>query len=150
MSARIRLFACVALLAAATVFPAAARQQQTSSVHGSWTATAGARPAFQGTWSAELRAKTPNAAAGAWTLVDNRGRVVADGTWSATRTAGSWSGAWSARASGGPARSGTWRADVEGRPTTFADLLRSTLEKQLTGAWRSAGRQGRWFLTAEP
>ena len=121
-----------------------------SSLRGSWAATIGTRPALQGTWSAVLQEDTPNAAAGTWTLVDARDRVVAQGTWSATRTEGKWRGAWSARASaGGRVRSGTWSADVTPGPGNLAELLRSTLEKQLTGAWRSAGLQGSWALRAQ-
>ncbi|HWK09124.1 MAG TPA: hypothetical protein VNR64_03685, partial [Vicinamibacterales bacterium] len=134
----IRALVCAALLAVAPIRAAIAQQPSVSSIRGSWTATVGTRPAFQGTWSAELRESTPDAATGTWTLVDAGGRVAAQGTWSATRTAGTWSGAWSARASNGPARSGTWRADAQRGAASFRELLRSTLEKQLTGAWRSA------------
>jgi hypothetical protein len=135
------------LMALATV--AAAQAQQRSTVRGSWAATIGSRPALQGTWSAELRTSSPETAQGTWTLIDASGNVVANGTWSASRAPDSWSGTWSARASsGGRTRSGTWRADVKQKPSTFADLLRSTLESQLSGSWRSGGLQGRWALTA--
>jgi hypothetical protein len=128
---------------------ATAQQQAVSSLRGSWSATVGARPALQGTWSAELHSTSPNSATGAWALVGAGGRIAARGTWSATRTAGIWSGAWSARASTGAPRSGTWRAEVARGPATFTDLLRSTIEQQLNGSWRSAGLQGRWALRAD-
>ncbi|HTL44784.1 MAG TPA: hypothetical protein VL262_10640 [Vicinamibacterales bacterium] len=137
----------VALLLAFVAGSAGVAQENTGSrLRGSWAASVGTRPALQGTWTAEVQANAPNRATGAWTLVDSGARIVASGTWSATRTAGRWSGTWSARASSGAARSGTWQADVEGSPSSFADLLRSTVEKQLAGAWRSAGLQGTWAL----
>ena len=123
-------------------------QQPVTSLRGSWSATIGSRPALQGTWSAELQEKTPEAASGTWTLVGAGNTVVARGTWSATRTRGAWSGSWAARAADGASRSGTWRADANGAAKTFADLLRSSLETQLSGTWRSAGLQGRWALRA--
>jgi hypothetical protein len=132
-----------------TIPAAAARQQPASSLRGTWAATIGTKPALQGSWSAQLRAESPEAAAGTWTLFGANGKAAAQGTWSATRTAGTWSGTWSARGAGSDTlRSGTWRADVEHAPATFADLLRSTLETQVTGAWHSAGLQGRWALRA--
>jgi hypothetical protein len=139
--------AVLLLMAFASSTPA--QEQQRTSLRGSWAATMGTRPALQGTWSAELRTSSPEAAQGTWTLLDARGNVTANGTWSASRTPDSWSGTWSARASsGGRTRSGTWRADVKHGPSTFADLLRSTIETQLSGSWRSGGLHGRWSLRA--
>ena len=142
----------VCLFTLTLMLPLAA-QQPASSLRGTWTASIGAKPAFQGTWSADVQTNTPNGATGSWTLIDQGRRIVAEGTWSAVKNAGSWSGSWSARIlppggrGGGQVRSGTWRADVQpGGPKTFADLLQSTIEKQFTGAWRSAGLQGRWWL----
>jgi len=126
-------------------------------LRGTWTASVGQTPSFQGTWTADIQANTPNAATGSWTLLNQANQIVAQGTWSAVKAARGWSGTWSARvlppggrvAGSGRIRSGSWRADVApGGPSTFADLLRSTLERQLTGAWRSGGLQGRWTLRA--
>lgn len=146
--ARTLLLVCLLASALAAPAPDANAQDAVTSLRGSWSATIGNRPALQGTWSAELQEKTPNAASGTWTLVGAGGTVVARGTWTATKTSGAWSGAWAARAAGGGSRSGTWRADAGGGAKTFAGLLRSSLETQLTGAWRSGGLQGRWALKA--
>ena len=150
MRALIWVVAGTALLITSSVASAASQEQKSSSLRGSWSATVGTRPALQGTWTAQLQSTGPNRATGTWTLVDTGGRIVARGTWAATRAAGSWTGTWSARTSAGATRSGAWRADVEGGPSTFADLLRSTVQKQLTGAWNSAGLHGAWALSANP
>jgi hypothetical protein len=123
-------------------------QSTATSLRGSWSATIGTRGALQGTWTAVLEAETPNAATGTWTMVGTAGQVVARGTWAANRNAGLWTGTWSARAANGSTRSGTWRVNAVRGPKTFAELLESTLETQLTGAWSSAGLQGRWAMKA--
>jgi hypothetical protein len=129
--------------------------QTSTSLRGTWSASVGTKPALQGTWTADLQSTAPNEATGSWALIDAGSRIVAEGTWSAVKNARVWSGSWSARMlppggrGGGPLKSGTWRADVNAAgPKTLADLLRSTLEHEVAGAWRSAGLQGRWWLTA--
>jgi hypothetical protein len=136
-----------------------AQQPGSGSLRGTWTASVGPTPAFHGTWTADLQAQTPNTATGSWTLLDASNRVVAQGTWSALKSPRTWSGTWSARVMTGGGgdkgrlMSGSWRADIPSGASagsTFSDMLRSTLQKQLTGAWHSGGRQGRWWLTASP
>jgi hypothetical protein len=129
-------------------------QPASSSLRGTWSASVGAARTLQGTWSAAVDNRTPNAATGSWTLMNGSNQVIAEGTWSAVKTPRTWSGSWSARIlpsgrkGGGAIRSGSWRADTpaSGGASTFSELLQSTLEKEITGAWRSAGLQGRWWL----
>jgi len=129
---------------------------QPAPLRGTWTASIGSTPSFHGTWSADLDPKALNAATGSWTLLDGSNRIVAEGTWSAVKTPGAWSGTWSARilppggrgGGSGRIRSGKWRADIAaGAGTSLSEMLQSTLQKQITGAWQSAGLQGRWWLS---
>ena len=55
-------------------------QEPGSVLYGSWTATAGPSQIFRGTWSAETSRRIPNEAQGSWTLVDDSGEVVLQGT----------------------------------------------------------------------
>jgi hypothetical protein len=138
----------------------AAPQASPPALHGTWNASVGARQAFHGTWSADLLPDTPNTATGSWTLLGEGNQIVAEGTWSAVKAAGSWSGRWSARilppaqsrtpSSTGRVTSGTWQADIAAgsRSKTLGEMLQSTLQTQITGAWRSSGLQGRWWLEA--
>src|SRR5690242_4562631 len=143
-----RALTAAVLLILVQMAPARA-QEQVTLLRGSWSATVGTTATLQGTWSAQLQLSSPDAATGTWTLVGAGNKILARGTWSATRTAGTWRGAWSARgAARGAARTGTWQADAAGGAKTLADLLRSSLEAQLNGVWHSAGRQGRWSLKA--
>ena len=64
---------------------------------GSWTATAGPNQIFRGTWSAQTSLHNPNAALGSWTLLNESGEVVLEGTWSAQKTGRRWQGTWTAR-----------------------------------------------------
>jgi hypothetical protein len=118
---------------------------------GGWAAVAGKRP-FQGAWQAELTVETPDAASGTWTMVDDKGNPVMQGTWSANKGKG-WQGAWSARiAPAGNVVSGTWRADpstVKGCKT-FADMLEQGSQTQIAGTWRAGKARGTWWLRPLP
>src|SRR6266404_122207 len=113
---------------------------------GAGVAPAGASATFRGRWWAEIEA--PEAASGSWTLLDDSNRIALEGTWSARRvnaptklTVPHWQGTWTARAGAGRALSGTWQADLAGfSGKTFEDMLKRTVEQQVSGSWRS-GRE---------
>src|SRR5437899_5623288 len=81
-------------------------------------------------------------------------RIVLEGTWSARRVNASakltvphWQGTWTARAGAGRALYGTWQADLAGfSGKTFEDMLKRTVEQQVSGSWRSGHAQGNWWL----
>jgi len=91
---------------------------------------------------------------GAYGLGDDSNRIVLEGTWSARRvnapaklTVPHWQGTWTARAGAGRALSGTWQADLAGfSGKTFEDMLKRTVEQQVSGSWRSGRAQGNWRL----
>jgi hypothetical protein len=127
-------------------------QESRPVLRGVWSATAGASATFRGRWSAEIDA--PDAASGSWTILDDSNRIVLEGTWSARRvsapaklTVPHWHGTWRARARAGRALSGTWQADLAGfSGKTFEDMLKRTLERQVSGSWHSGRTLGDWWL----
>jgi hypothetical protein len=149
----VRLDMAVVVLTLA--FGAAQAQTPTPepSLRGNWTAS-GANQSLHGTWSARPVPGSPNMANGSWSLVNGSNQIVLTGTWAATKTARSWTGTWSARsvaARGIPARafSGTWRTEIKSDAArTLGDLLRETLEHEITGAWQSGAMKGTWALSA--
>src|ERR1700740_3219833 len=105
-------------------------QQVSPVLLGSWTATAGPNQIFRGTWSAQVSLHSPNRAIGSWTLLNEAGDVLLEGTWSAQKTGKSWQGTWTARAHKGGSFSGTWNADVANlTPESLAEMLKSTAVK---------------------
>ena len=61
-----------------------------------------------------------------------------------------WQGTWSARVRSGQVFSGTWQAAVkESEARSLGELLQQTLERQITGSWRSQGLAGNWWLRAD-
>ncbi len=115
-----------------------ALSQESSAVFtGSWTATAGPTRVFRGTWSAETSPKTPTAAQGSWTLLNDAGEIQLQGTWSAQKTGEGWQGAWAACSTKGQALSGTWGCDSANQDAkSFAQMLKNTGTKQVAGWWR--------------
>src|SRR5215470_6892525 len=120
-------------------------------LRGVWSAMAGAS-GFRGRWWAEIDA--PDAASGSWTLLDDSNRIILEGTWSARRantpanlTVPHWQGTWTARAGAGRTLSGTWQADLAGfTGKTLEDMLKRTVEQQVSGSWRSGRAPGNWWL----
>ena len=111
---------------------------------GAWVASAGPR-SFHGHWWAQLLANSQNAASGSWTLLSDSNQITLEGTWSARKTSTGWQGTWTARVNSGRAFSGTWTSDNnEGK--SFEDMHKLTLQKQVSGAWRSGRLQGNWWL----
>src|SRR5215470_3448208 len=139
---------CGALILMAVVAGSASAQQplptKDQGWRGSWAATAGTRT-FHGRWWAQLLAKSQNAARGSWTLLSDSNHILLEGTWSARKLGNKCEGTWSARVSSGRPFSGTWSCDLtEGK--TFEDMLKRTLEAQVTGSWRSGRMLGNWWL----
>ena len=126
-------------------------QERSSVFTGSWTATAGPTQILRGTWSAETSPKTPNAARGSWTLLNDAGEIQLRGTWSAQKSGQGWQGSWAARTTKGQALSGTWGCDSANQDAkSFAELLRNTVTKDVAGWWRAGHYQGNWRLKGSP
>ena len=122
-------------------------QQVSPVLLGSWTATAGPNQIFRGTWSAQVSLRSPNRAIGSWTLLNEAGDVLLEGTWSAQKTGKGWQGTWTARTTKGGSFSGTWNADAASlNVQSFAEMLKSTAAKEVAGSWRSGRHQGNWWL----
>lgn len=132
---------------AAIVFASCALAQQTSQqLRGRWTATAGSQ-VFRGTWMAEISSQSRNRAQGTWTLLAGDGELLAEGTWSAQKSARAWQGTWSARAGNGQPISGSWSTSIsDPNVTTFAAMLEATMKKEIEGAWRIGNSGGNWWL----
>ena len=126
-------------------------QQVSPVLLGSWMATAGPNQIFRGTWSAQVSLHNPNRAIGSWTLLNEAGDVVLEGTWTAQKTGQRWQGTWTARPMKGQLLSGTWTADAASLTVdSLADMLKSTATKEVTGSWRSGRYQGNWSLKDAP
>jgi hypothetical protein len=140
---------CTVALAATLV-----GQQPASTLRGSWSATVGASRVLRGSWSATIDPPTPDRVSGAWALLDDRNRIVLEGTWAADKSARGWQGTWSARVATkagrgttGSARSGTWRADIKDPSVkTLTGLLQHAVDEQVSGTWRSGALEGGWRL----
>lgn len=94
-----------------------------------------------------MSAHDANSAQGYWTLVNEAGERIMQGTWSAQKTAAQWHGNWTARTAQGRSFAGTWDADMAGsQDKTFADMLTRTMEKEVAGTWQSGRYSGGWWL----
>lgn len=146
---------CAALVLGLLLAAPLARAEEPAAkpvLQGGWAALAGKR-AFQGSWSAEITAETPDAVQGAWTMVDDKANVVMQGTWAATKVKKGWRGAWSARiAPEGNVVSGSWEADASLLKgcKTFVDMLRRGSQTQIAGTWRAGHARGTWWLRPLP
>jgi len=131
-------------------------QSPSTAIRGSWSATAGPSQVFQDTWTAEPGSGDPDAAQGTWTLMNRSNQIVAQGTWSAVKTARVWSGSWRARVltkSGATSRllSGNWRTQIgDADVRTLQELLHKTLSDVVNGTWGSGRLAGAWSLRAFP
>ncbi len=123
-------------------------QQASPVLLGSWTATVGPNQIFRGTWFAQVSLHNPNRAIGSWTILNDAGDVLLEGTWSAQKTGQHWQGTWTARTTkGAQSLSGTWTADAASlNAESLAEMLKSTATKEVTGSWRSGRHQGNWSL----
>ena len=118
---------------------------------GSWTATAGPNQILRGGWSAQSSLRNPNAARGSWTLLNDAGEILLQGTWSAQKTGQGWRGTWTARPAKGQPISGTWTADAANlNAKSLAEMLKETATKEVAGSWQSGRYQGNWWLKGSP
>ena len=129
-------------------------QSAAPAIRGSWSASAGLNQVFQGTWTAESASSDPDAAQGSWTLLNRSNQILAQGTWSAAKTARVWSGSWQARVltkSGATSRllSGNWRTQIGDTDVrTLQELLHKASSDVVNGTWRSGRLAGAWSLRA--
>ena len=148
----LRNLAVIVLLASGAL-----AEQPAPVLSGTWTATGSPKRVLRGTWSAQILPAAPNTARGSWTLVRDANKIVLEGTWSASKSPRAWQGTWSAQIATGRSRSGqatfgqplsgTWQAALKDSETaTLAEMLRRTLETEITGSWRSRGLSGNWWL----
>ena len=142
-----------AALALVALLAAHAHAEAPAKLEGTWSATNAAKQVFRGFWTAEVAPATPDVALGTWSMVDDRGRMVMGGTWSARRAPRGWRGTWSARIGDSKSVvSGTWEADDStlARAKTFRDMLARSAEKQVAGVWRMGRAHGNWWLAPRP
>lgn len=123
--------------------------------HGTWTATAGPTAGegqiLRGTWAGQALPHQPNSARGSWTLISETDQLLADGTWSAEKSAQGWQGTWRARTRDGRSFSGSWTAAIaDASVRSLGDMLAKTAEKEIGGSWRSGRFQGNWWLKRSP
>ena len=114
-----------------------------------WAARSSTGLTLGGTWTATEDAKT-GSVTGSWTLLDARGRVTANGAWSAAKSPTGWQGSWRAIATGRSGEfAGTWTASVDLKPTTrFADLFAKAVEAAVSGTFRAGPQSGAWTIQA--
>jgi hypothetical protein len=135
-----------------TLFPSSCALAQEASpvIHGGWAATEGFTRVFRGTWTGQASPDKPNMAQGSWTLLNETGQILQEGTWSAQKARTGWQGTWTATAQGRPF-SGTWSADIdESTGKTLKEMLAWSMEKDITGSWRSGRYEGNWRLKGSP
>lgn len=125
-------------------------QEASPVIRGGWAATVGLTRVLRGTWTGQASPDKPHMAQGSWGLLNETGQVIQEGTWSAQKARLGWQGTWTATAQGRQV-SGTWRADIaESSGKTLKEMLASTMEKDVTGSWRSGGYEGKWRLKGLP
>ena len=135
------------MLSALLLVSGIAAQETGPALRGNWTATTGTGT-FQGSWGAEISASNRDSAQGYWTLVNDAGERVLQGTWSAKKTSARWRGNWTARTAQGGSVFGTWEADATGlNGKTLADMFALTLEREVTGSWQGGRHSGSWRLS---
>jgi hypothetical protein len=140
-----------ALVLALFVGSCALAQEASPILVGTWTATAGPTQVLRGMWSGEASPKSQNLARGSWTLLNEAGEILLEGTWSAQKTGQGWQGTWTARPMKGQSLSGTWTADGDKlNAKSFAQMLKSTATKEVAGSWRGGRYQGNWWLKGSP
>jgi hypothetical protein len=140
-------WAVAVLLASCAVAQERSANAQEHTWRGTWMATTGPTHSFRGRWWASLLPHTHSAAYGSWTLLSDTNQILLEGTWSAHKSLRGWQGTWSARVGGGKPFSGTWMSDTtDVRGKTFEDMLKGTLEKQVSGSWQRGRIQGNWWL----
>jgi hypothetical protein len=122
-------------------------QDTPAQLHGSWTATVGPTQVFRGSWTASVVSRNPNSGRGTWSLYIDADQSVMQGTWAAQKSAGEWSGTWSARTSQGRSFNGTWSSgDANLTGKTLQDMLQRAMQQEIGGNWRGGTLGGNWWL----
>lgn len=139
------------LVLALFVGSCALAQEPSSVFRGTWTATAGPTQVLRGTWSAQTSPANQDVARGSWTLLNEAGEILLEGTWSAQKTGQGLQGTWTARPMKGQSLSGTWTVGGANLiAKSLAQMLKSTATKEVAGSWRSGRYQGNWWLKGSP
>ena len=120
-----------------------------SSRSGTWSARSSTNLTLMGTWTAVLN-PTSGTVTGTWELLNAQGGQVANGAWSAAKSATQWNGAWRAVVAGRDGEfSGTWTAavdlEVQG---SFDDLFEKAVATIVSGNWRVGSQSGAWSIRA--
>jgi len=122
--------------------------QEPPLVKGEWTATAGAAQVYRGRWVGQALPGQPNALHGSWTLSGQTGKTILSGTWSARKAGRELQGTWAAQDQYGRSVSGTWRTAVpELAGRSLQQMLELSLERTISGTWRSRRLSGHWWIT---
>jgi hypothetical protein len=118
---------------------------------GTWIATAAPAQVFHGRWAAQAIPGRLDDVQGSWSMVNDAGDVIAQGTWSAQRSTRGLKGKWSARGATGALYRGTFEAHLPGfKGKTLQDMFAETRTKQISGFWRtSGGARGAWYFKGE-
>lgn len=122
--------------------------QEAPIIRGTWTATVGPARVYRGKWLGQALPGQPNTLQGSWTLSGPTGKAVLRGTWSARRAGRALQGTWSAQDQYGRSLSGTWRAAApEATGLSLQQVLELSLERTISGTWRSGRRSGNWWIS---
>jgi hypothetical protein len=140
--------AALVLALAMSAAPAVAHAGEPPPVfQGTWIATADASRPFAGRWSAQALPGEPDEVQGSWSMVNDAGDTVAQGTWSARRSKGGFKGKWWARTATGGSFKGTFEAHLPGfKGKTLEDMFVATKTAQISGFWRMGRAHGAWYL----
>ena len=125
-------------------------QEASPVIQGGWSVTVGFTRVLRGTWTGQASPDKPNLAQGSWAILNETGQILQKGTWSAQKARLGWQGTWTAMAQGRQF-SGTWSAEIaEASGKTLKEMLAWTMEKDITGSWRSGHYEGNWRLKGSP
>ena len=130
-------------------FAACAVLSSGAELQGTWSATS-PRGVLAGTWTAEDH--QASGVTGAWTLQDASGKILLQGSWSASKSAQSWNGAWRSTVVGsGGEFAGTWTGSVSVSPqANLIEMFSSGLRAVVSGAWKAGSASGAWSIRALP
>jgi hypothetical protein len=118
-------------------------QEPSLELRGSWTASVGSGQLFRGTWAGQISGQNRNVVRGSWTLLNEAGEIILEGTWSAQKMGQDWQGTWTSRTRKGAPLSGTWNTDLAsfGGKTIHA-MLERTAEGEVATKMNCSGAAG--------
>lgn len=130
-------------------FAACAILASGAEVQGTWSATS-PRGNLAGTWTADDHQAA--GVTGTWTLQDPSGKILLQGSWSASKSAQSWNGAWRSAVSGSAGEyAGTWTSSVAASPqANVIEMFTSALRAVVSGGWKAGSSTGAWSIRALP